>query len=396
MDSSQLLAAARAHLFPNYAPPPLVMVRGEGPHLFDAEGRRYIDFAAGLSVLALGHAHPALADAIAAQAHRLGHLSNVFSNDQTTRLALRLVGLGFGDRVFFCNSGAEANEAAIKLARRHFFVRGEPRTEVVAAQHSFHGRTLGALSATGQPRYHEGFGPLVPGFHHVPYGDVEALRRQVSSRTALVMLEPILGEGGVVLPPPGYLAEARRVCDGAGALLHFDEVQVGMGRTGRWFCHQHEAVTPDTLSLAKALGGGLPLGALLARDELAQALTPGTHASTFGGNPIACAAGLAYIDHVEANGLLARAGEVGERVLSRLRAAAPSLPRVREVRGRGCFVGVELDVPAAAYGTALRERGLLVAVVSENVVRLAPPLNVPWEVLDEALTILLQVLSGPG
>ncbi len=394
--SGELLAYGKQHLFPCYARPDAVMVRGSGATLWDSDGRAYLDLTGGLSVTALGHAHPDLVRAISEQAATLGHLSGSFWNDKSNRLAFELSKRAFGDRVFFANSGAEANEAAIKLARRVFFDRGQgqDRFEIVSAERSFHGRTLGALAATGNPRYHEGFAPLPQGFRHVPYGDARALREAVTTRTALVMLEPMQGEGGVIIPPAGYLAEARRICDDAGALLHFDEVQVGMGRTGTWFCHEHEGVTPDTMSLAKALGGGLPLGALVTRSELANVMVPGTHASTFGGNPISCAAGLAYIETVERDGLLARATRLGEQMKERLGSALRETSRVRDVRGRGCLVGIELDVPGKPFADALRNRGVLVSVIADRVLRLAPPFITPDDQLAEGLDAIIAALRA--
>jgi acetylornithine aminotransferase len=389
-----LLKYGQDHLFQTYRQPPVVMVRGEGPFLFDADGRRYTDFSGGLTVNAVGHAHPRLAAAIADQAHRLGHISNLFYNDKTNALAAAVAARSFGDRVFFANSGAEANEAAIKLARRYFWLKKEDRTEVVSMDHSFHGRTFGALTATGQPKYHEGFAPLVPGFRYVPFGDIEALRAAVGPRTALVMMEPIQGEGGVVIPPPGYLAAARALCDERGCLLHFDEVQVGMGRTGTWFCHQREGVVPDTMSLAKALGGGLPLGALVAKHDKASALVPGTHASTFGGNPIACAAGLAFIELVEEEGLIARCNEVGERALRMLREGLAGSPLVADVRGRGSLVAVELTRPGRDFLDVARQRGLLIVVIADKVIRLAPPFNIPFDVLEEGVASVIDMLKS--
>jgi acetylornithine/N-succinyldiaminopimelate aminotransferase len=391
---SDLLAFGKDHLFGNYRQPPAVMVRGEGPFLFDADGKRYVDFSGGLTVNSVGHAHPKLAAAIADQAHRLGHISNLFYNDKTNRLAAALCERSFGERVFFGNSGAEANEAAIKLARRYFYDRKEDRFEVVTMEHSFHGRTMGALTATGQPKYHEGFAPLVPGFRYVPYGDIARLREAVGPRAALVMMEPIQGEGGVILPPAGYLQAVRDLCDEKGCLLHFDEVQVGMGRTGTWFCHQRDGVIPDTMSLAKALGGGLPLGALVAKSDKAACLVPGTHASTFGGNPIACAAGLAYIELVEQEDLLTRCNEVGARAMARLREGLGGHPVLAEIRGRGALIGVDLTKPARNYLEPGRERGLLFSVISETVIRLAPPFNIPLDVLDEGIDTFVSLLKA--
>ena len=301
----------------NYAPPPVALVRGSGAHVWDADGREYVDLIAGIAVCALGHAHPAVVDAVTRQASELMHTSNLFGNEPAVRLAERLVGLlGADARVFFCNSGAEANETALKIARRHgrdLDPTGN-RLEVVAAEGAFHGRTLGALSITWSPAKREPFEPLPGGVRFVPYGDAEALRAAVSEHTAAVFLEPVLGEGGVVPPPDGYLRAARDVCTQMGALLVLDEVQSGIGRTGAWFGHEHDDVMPDVLTLAKGLGGGLPIGACIAIGAAATRLRPGDHGSTFGGNPVACAAALAVIDTIEAAGLLANATGVGAQL----------------------------------------------------------------------------------
>lgn len=391
--NQSLLELGQEHLFATYRQPPAVMVRGEGSFLFDADGKRYLDFSGGLTVNSVGHAHPKLAAAIADQAHRLGHISNLFYNDKTNRLAAALCERSFAERVFFSNSGAEANEAAIKLARRYFYAKKEERFEVVSMEHSFHGRTMGALTATGQPKYHEGFAPLVPGFRYVPYGDIARLREAITPRTALVMMEPIQGEGGVVLPPAGYLKAVRDLCDQHGCLLHFDEVQVGMGRTGTWFCHQRDGVIPDTMSLAKALGGGLPLGALVAKNDKASVLVPGTHASTFGGNPIACAAGLAFIELVDQEDLINRCNEVGARAMARLREGLSGAPILAEVRGRGTLIGVQLTRPARDFLETGRKRGLLFSVIADTVIRLAPPFNIPFDVLDEGIDQVIDLLK---
>lgn len=390
----QILHFGQDHLFPTYRQPPLVMVRGEGSYIFDAQGERYLDLTGGISVNALGHAHPMVAAVIAKQAYMLGHISNLFFNDKANALAEALCERSFATRVFFCNSGSEANEGAIKLARRYFFDRQEDRFEVVSAINSFHGRTMASLAATGQPKYHWGFQPLPAGFLHVPYGDVEALAAAITDKTALVMLEPMQGEGGVVIPPAGYLAAVRRLCDERGVLLHFDEVQVGMGRTGKWFCHEHDNVIPDSMSLAKALGGGLPIGALVARQSLGETLTPGTHASTFGGNPIACAAALAYIDVVESEGLLDRAAEVGERSIAFLREQLHGVAHVNEVRGRGCLIGIDLAMPARNLLATCRDQKVLITVSAENVIRLAPAFNIPWDALEFGLTVLANVVRN--
>jgi predicted acetylornithine/succinylornithine family transaminase len=391
---AKLVELGKEHLFGTYRQPPAVMVRGEGPFLFDDDGKRYVDFSGGLTVNSVGHAHPKLSAAIAEQARTLGHVSNLFYNDKTVRLAGAICERSFGDRVFFSNSGAEANEAAIKLARRYFFDKKEDRFEIVSMEHSFHGRTMGALTATGQPKYHEGFAPLVPGFKYVPYGDIGRLREAVGPKTAMVMMEPIQGEGGVILPPAGYLRAVRELCDERGCLLHFDEVQVGMGRTGTWFCHQRDGVVPDTMSLAKALGGGLPLGALVAKNDKAACLVPGTHASTFGGNPIACAAGLAFIALVDEEDLLTRCNEVGARAMARLRAGLAGAPILSEVRGRGSLIAVQLTRPARDFLEVGRQRGLLFSIIADTVIRLAPPFNIPYDVLDEGIDGMIDLLKG--
>lgn len=390
---AELLRFGKTYLFPTNPRPDFVIERGENAWLWDAEGRRYLDLSGGLSVNALGHAHPDVVQAIATQAARYGHVSNIFYNDQTTALAETICARSFGESVFFANSGAEANEAAIKLARRWFHTRGEARAEIVSAVRSFHGRTMGALAATGQPNYHVGFAPLPGGFRHVPYGDIDALREAVGPHTAAVMLEPMQGEGGVVIPPPGYLAKVRELCHAAGCLLHFDEVQVGMGRTGKLFCHEHDGVTPDTMSLAKALGGGLPLGALVARREQAAVMVPGTHASTFGGNPIACAAGLATFRVIERDGLVARSADIGVRMLETLRAGLGGHASVVDIRGRGCLVGVDVT-RASGLLDRLRARNVLASVVRENVLRLAPPYTIPFDVLEEGLATVIDVVRG--
>lgn len=394
LPNQKLADMGQKHLFPTYRQPDAVMVRGEGSYLFDAEGTRYIDLSGGIAVNALGHAHPKLASVIAKQAHTLTHTSNLFFNDKANALADALTARCFADRVFFCNSGAEANETAIKLARRYFYDKKIPRFEVVSALNSFHGRTLGALTATGQPKYHQGFEPLVPGFSHVPYGDLAALDAAVNERTALVMLEPMQGEGGVVIPPDGYLQAVRDLCDRKGALLHFDEVQVGMGRTGQWFCHQHDGVEPDSMSLAKALGGGIPIGALLAKDEHARVLVPGTHASTFGGNPVACAAALAFIEVVEDEKLLARSLEVGRRTIERLKKGLQNVAALNEVRGRGCLIGIDMKMPVRPFLQGCRERKTLVTVSADNVLRLAPAYNIPFDVLDAGLEVVVEVVRA--
>lgn len=393
--SAAWIRRGRRVLMDTYARLPVVAARGHGATLVDADGREWLDFVGGIAVTALGHAHPRLAARVASQAARLLHVSNLFWIPEQVALAERLARLSGMERWFFCNSGAEAVEAALKLARRFGTSRRGPECyRVVAATGSFHGRTLGALSLTGQERYRRGFGPLPPGVEHVPYGDLDAVAAALDDRTCAVVVEPIQGEGGVRVPPAGYLAGLRRLCDERGALLVLDEVQTGIGRTGRWFACQHEAVLPDVLVLAKGLGGGVPIGAVGARGPAASALEPGDHASTFGGNPLACSAALETLAVLEEEGLVARAAALGERLLGGLRRALTGHPDVVEVRGRGLLVGVQLRAGARAVADACRERGLLVLAGAGEVIRLLPPLTVTEDEIDRACAILAAGLDA--
>lgn len=354
----------------NFGTPRLPLVRGQGARVWDAEGNEYLDFVGGIAVNALGHAHPAVVRAVSEQIASLGHVSNLFMAEPTVRLAERLLGLtGRQGRVYFSNSGAEANEAAFKIGR----LTG--RTHMVSATGGFHGRTMGALALTGQPAKQRPFQPLPGDVSHVPYGDVEALRTAVTPDTALLVLEPLQGENGVIVPPPGYLRAAREITAATGTLLVLDEIQTGIGRTGRWFAAQAEGVEADVVTLAKGLGGGLPIGATLAFGAAAELLTPGAHGSTFSGNPVVCAAALAVLDTVERAGLLDHVTRAGQR----LRRGLESLnhPLVREVRGAGLLLGVALDGKVAArVQQAAQDKGLLVNAVMPDVIRLAPPLIV--------------------
>ncbi|WP_443076300.1 acetylornithine transaminase [Streptomyces sp. SP18ES09] len=384
----------RAVMMDNYGTPPLALVRGEGSTVWDEEGRAYTDFTGGIAVNALGHAHPALVSAVQEQAARLGHVSNLFVSEPGVALAERLIELlGRPGRVFFANSGAEAAEAAFKIARR----TGRP--QIVAAQGGFHGRTMGALALTGQPAKQAPFAPLPAEVTHVPYGDTEALRAAVTERTAAVVLEPVQGEAGVVPAPEGYLRAAREITRDAGSLLVLDEVQTGIGRTGHWFAHQADrGVEPDVITLAKGLGGGLPIGATIAFGPAASLLTPGQHGSTFGGNPVACAAGLAVLETIEKEELLGHVTRVGERLRDGVTALRH--PLVREVRGAGLLLGVVLAEPVAArVQRAAQDAGFLVNAAGPDVVRLAPALTVPEEraeALTRALPALLDAARDDG
>jgi acetylornithine/N-succinyldiaminopimelate aminotransferase len=370
-----------------YAAPRLTLVRGEGARVWDEDGNCYLDLVAGIAVNALGHAHPAIVEAVSRQVATLGHTSNLVANEPSVRLAERLLGLtGREGKVFFANSGAEANEAAFKVARR----TGRP--QVVATDGAFHGRTMGALALTGQPSKRAPFEPLPGPVSFVPFGDAAALRAAVGPDTAAIFLEPIQGEAGVVAPPVGYLAEARRIARAAGALLVLDEVQTGIGRTGTWFAHQHEGVDPDVLTLAKGLGGGLPIGACLAFGDAASLLAPGQHGSTFGGNPVSCAAALAVLDTIERDDLCGHAKRVGERIATGITNLGH--PLVDHVRGAGLMLGIVLTAPVAAgIEQVARDHGFLVNAPAPDVIRLVPPLVLTDEQVDAFLAALPAILD---
>ncbi|MEW2589632.1 acetylornithine transaminase [Micromonospora aurantiaca] len=385
---STLVHRWNATMMDNYGTPPLALVSGSGAVVTDETGREYVDLLGGIAVNALGHAHPAVVAAVSKQVATLGHVSNLFVAEPPVALAELLLALaGRPGRVFFANSGAEANEAAFKLSR----LTG--RRHVVATHGGFHGRTMGALALTGQPAKADPFRPLPGDVTHVPFGDAAALAEAVTGDTAMLIIEPIQGENGVVVPPPGYLAAARRITAAHGALLVLDEVQTGVGRTGHWFAHQADGVEPDVVTLAKGLGGGLPLGACLAFGRAADLLTPGSHGTTFGGNPISCAAALAVVSTIAHEGLLDHVKRVGERL--RRGVEALGHPLVREVRGAGLLLGIVLDEPvSAAAAAALREAGFLVNPVQPDVVRLAPPLILTAAQADAFLAALPAALSA--
>jgi acetylornithine/N-succinyldiaminopimelate aminotransferase len=394
MSNRELIQRAQKVLFQNYRTQPVALVHGEGTFVWDADGKRYLDFIGGIATVSVGHANPKVREAAFEQAKLLWHASNLYFTEPQVRLAEKLTRLSFADRVFFCNSGAEANEAMIKLARHWHVVQGHPeRIEIVCMNNSFHGRTLGALAATGQPKYQQGFGPLPEGFRFVDYGDVKQLEEAVSGASCAVLLEPLQGEAGVITAPAGYLKAVRELCTRHGALMLLDEVQTGMGRTGKMFAHQHFGIEPDAMSLAKGIAGGLPLGALLATDRIAQVLTPGTHASTFGGNPVATAAASAVLDLLE-GGLLDHVRRVSEVLQARLAALPRSTPRVAGERGLGLLRAVLLSEDLAPQVVAkARELGLLVNAIGERVLRLAPPLTVSENEIDQATRVLAQAVA---
>jgi predicted acetylornithine/succinylornithine family transaminase len=396
----ELVAAGKRLLLNNYRQSPVVMTRGEGCELTDVSGRRFLDMTAGVAVCVLGHGDVGLAEAVAAQARRLVHASNLYYLENQLLLAEALQRRAFKGRVFFCNSGTEANEAALKLARRYQAVaRAKPeRVELVAFENSFHGRTMGALAVTGQPKYRAGFGPLVEPVRFLPFGDAAALAGAITDKTCAVIVEPVQAEGGIVVPPPGWLQELRRLCTETGTVLIFDEVQTGVGRTGTFYAFEKEGVVPDVVTLAKGLGGGVPIGAMLANEEVGRGFEPGSHASTFGGNPLATAAAL-YVQQAldqdrGGSNLLEHCRDMGAHLNSSLmRLAERRKPRTRGARGRGLLQGLVLDGEAAPIVARAAERGLLVSVAGGSVVRVAPPLVVTKAQIDEAVGILDGVLA---
>ncbi len=359
-----------------YARLPVRFERGEGVWLWDTEGRQYLDALGGIAVCVLGHAHPAVAQAIADQARRLVHTSNLYGITLQEQLADRLCGLSGMERAFFCNSGAEANEAAIKIARLFGHGRHIGTPAIIVMENSFHGRTLATLTATGNRKVQAGFEPLVQGFIRVPYNNLHAIETVAdnSSDVVAVLVEPIQGEGGINIPDPDYLLGLRRICDDQGWLLMLDEIQTGMGRTGEWFAYQHVGILPDVVTVAKALGNGVPIGACLARGTAAGLMHPGNHGTTFGGNPLSARAALTVLHTLEQGRLLAHAGELGQRLLEGFRERLSGLPGVKEIRGLGLMIGIELDRPCADLVLRALERGLLINVTAERVIRLLPPL----------------------
>jgi acetylornithine/N-succinyldiaminopimelate aminotransferase len=398
MTTAETIALFERYVIPNYPRLPIVAVRGEGSVLWDADGKRYLDLFPGWGVNGIGHCHPRVVEAIREQAGKLLHVPNTLYMEPQGRLAQLISERSFGGQCFFCNSGAEANEAAIKLARIHAATQaaqgvGPARFKIITAYNSFHGRTLTTVAATAQAKYHAGFYPLPPGFVHVPYNDADVVAKVSDDETCAVLVEPIQGEGGINMPDDRYLADLRQVCDERGLLLIFDEVQTGAGRTGKWFGHQHWGVEPDIMTLAKALGGGLAIGAIEARAEIAASLVPGTHASTFGGNPIACAGAIAAFEAIEEEGLLENAVRIGEQIRERAGQWVADISFVREVRGKGCMVGIELDKPGADIVSACLERGLIINCTHDTILRLLPSMAATEAEIGEGLDIMEDVLT---
>ncbi|TYO94442.1 acetylornithine transaminase [Desulfallas thermosapovorans] len=394
MNTSEIMQLSDKYVMHTYGRIGLAPVRGRGALLWDAEGREYLDFVAGIAVNSLGHCHPAVVQAVQEQVARLLHVSNLYYIENQARLAEILVQNSCADRVFFCNSGAEANEGAIKLARKWAKKQhGPQRYEIITAENSFHGRTLAAITATGQPKYQKGYEPLPEGFKYVPFNDLEALSRAIGPHTCAIMLEPVQGESGVRPATREYLSGVRELCDKHGLLLIFDEVQCGLGRTGKFLAYQHYDVEPDIFTLAKALGGGFPTGAMLAREEVANAFGPGDHAATFGGNPLACAAGLAAMWTTLNDGVLENCNRVGAYFKEKLHDLAGQYDLIKEVRGLGLMLGMELTVPGGDIVNRCRERGLLINCANNTVLRFVPPLIITPEDVDRAVEILDGVLQ---
>src|SRR5881296_276681 len=394
MDTRELLEWAAKYHTPNYARAPICLVRGDGVRVWDSEGKEYLDFGAGIAVASLGHCHPRVTGAIREAAATLLHVSNLYHTAPQIHLAKLLCDHSFADRVFFCNSGAEANEAALKLARKYAKERfSSDRYEVIATRDSFHGRTLATVTATGQEKYQHGFEPLMPGFKHVPYNDLRAMERAIDSHTAAILVEPIQGEGGVNVPDDDYLPGLRKLCDESGALLIFDEIQTGIGRTGRLWAYEHSGVEPDVMTLAKALANGLPIGATLATRDVGSVLTAGTHGTTFGGNPFVTAVAIASFTTVLDEKIPERAARIGRYLMEGLRRMATTRPVIRAVRGRGLLIGAELSVAAGPIVDACREDGVLILSAGEKVVRMAPPLIVEERDCDRALATLDRALA---
>jgi acetylornithine/N-succinyldiaminopimelate aminotransferase len=393
MNTNEVIELFDKYVIGNYGRLPRVITKGQGNRLWDADGNEILDMFPGWAVSGIGHCHPKVVEAVRRQAGELLHMDNTFYTEAQGRLAQMLSERGFGGKCFFCNSGAEANEAALKLARKH---TPAEKYRFITAERSFHGRTLATVTATAQSKYHEGFMPLVPGFQYVPFNDIEAMEKAFSDEVAGVLVEPIQGEGGIRPATPEYLRTVRQLCDQHGAVMILDEVQSGMGRTGRWYAYQHYDVEPDVITLAKALGGGVAIGAMMARPEIAASLVPGSHASTFGGNPLACAAGIAVIEAIDEENLLTRAEQMGQYLRERLDMLKERHAVIDHVRGIGLMVGVQLTQPGAEIVQRCLDRGLRINCTQGDVLRLMPSMVVTREEIDQAMAILDEVLGEEG
>jgi predicted acetylornithine/succinylornithine family transaminase len=395
MTNHEIAELGRKYMMPTYAPPEVAFVRGEGATLVDADGKEYLDFLAGIAVCGVGHSHPRLAEAICEQAQQIMHTSNLYFIGPQARLAEKLAEISFAERSFLCNSGAEANEAAIKLARKWALqnLTAKQRT-IITAEKSFHGRTLTTITATGQEKYQKSFVPLPPGFRYVPFGNIEALEGAVDDTVCAIMLEPIQGEGGINVPDERYLSGVRRLCDERGLLMILDEVQTGVGRTGEWFGYEHFGIEPDIMTLAKSLGGGFPVGACVAKGPVATVFEPGDHASTFGGNHLACTAALETLQIIEDEGLVENAAEKGGMLIEHFSVLAQEMDAIDHIRGKGLLLGLQLAKPVARdLAGQCFERGLVLNAIGTDVLRLAPPLMITEEHCDQAVETIAEVLG---
>jgi len=395
--TNKLIEQSSKYLCNTYNRYPVVFSKGKGCKLWDVEGKEYLDFVAGLAVCNLGHCHPNVVAAIQGQAERLIHVSNYYHNEPMIELARLLCENSFAEKVFFCNSGAEANEAAIKLARKYAKENlGLEKFEIITMLKSFHGRTMATITATGQERFHKGFEPLLEGFKYVPYNDLEALRGAISERTCAIMMEPIQGEGGVNVPSKEYIQELRKLCNEQGILLIFDEVQTGIGRTGKLFAYEHFGIEPDVMTLAKGLANGVPIGAMLTKDKFASAFVPGTHASTFGGNPLATAAAVAVLRTIENENIIENCQMIGGYLVNRLKGLQKGFDFIKDVRGMGLLIGMELSFDAGDIVKKCMERGILINYTNGNILRFIPPLIVTADEVDLLIIALEEIFMGIG
>jgi acetylornithine/N-succinyldiaminopimelate aminotransferase len=392
--NKSIIQLTEKHVAGTYGRYPIALVKGKGSKVWDKSGKQYIDFVSGLAVDNLGHCHPAVVSAIKKQAGTLIHVSNLYHIEPQSQLAEKLTSLSFADKIFFCNSGTEANEGAIKLARKYFFDQGQPkRTEIITMHNSFHGRTMGSLSATAQTKFHAGFKPLLPGFKYIPFNDLPSARKAITQKTCAILVEPLQGEGGVNIPDPAYLKGLKKLCQEHGILLIFDEVQTGFGRAGKLFAHELYKTKPDIMTLAKALGGGVAIGALAATNRVMKSFVPGTHAATFGGNPLACAAALASLKVLTGKNFLDKANATGAYFLKRLKAIAKNNPVVKEARGTGMFLALELNKPGGDVVIDCMNRGFLINCIQSNVLRFIPPLNISRKDIDSLIPVLTDSLT---
>ncbi|MDI6782785.1 MAG: acetylornithine transaminase [bacterium] len=395
MNTKQIRELATKYIMNTYGIRDLALVRGQGVNVWDADGKEYLDFIGGIAVNLLGHCHPAVIDAIKSQAETLIHVSNLYYIEPQVKLAELLCQLSFGQKCFFCNSGAEANETAIKLTRKYAKLNfGQEKYEIISMLGSFHGRTLGAITATGQPKYHQGFEPLVPGFVYATFNNLDSVNEKITEHTCAILVEPIQGESGVHPATPEFLSGLRQLCDQHNLLLIYDEVQCGLARTGKMFAYELYNVPPDIMTLSKGLGGGVPIGATITTDKIASAFSPGNHASTFGGNPLATAAAFATLQVIQQERLAEHAAGLGEYFFSQLLQLKNKYPFITEVRGQGLMLGIELDREGNPYVAKCAEKGLLINCVADKVLRFLPPLIIKPEHIDTAISILDQVLSG--